>query len=60
MFQFFLFRRVLDALVRAIIRREPQLLDQKLKLHRTPLRLVMLISIVLIVLISLFFSTLAS
>jgi methyl-accepting chemotaxis protein len=59
-FQFFLFRRVLDALVRAIIRREPQLLDQKLKLHRTPMRMVMLISIVLIVLISLFFSTLAS
>ena len=59
-FQFFLFRRVLDPMVGAIIHREPHLLDQKLPLRRTPLRTVMLISIVLIVLISLFFSTLAS
>jgi len=58
-FQFFLFRRVLDPLVGAIIHREPQLLDQDLRLRRTPLRMVMLISIVLIVFISLFFSTLA-
>ena len=59
-FQFFLFRRVLDPLVGTIIHREPQLLDQNLSLRRTPLRLVMLISTVLIVFISLFFSTLAS